>query len=65
MSTRISLTVILLFIIGTTIAVGQHSATEKNVIKTLNALHQAIIDNGSQSVSDLLSASVQIPKFSD
>ncbi|MDX1586350.1 MAG: nuclear transport factor 2 family protein [Balneolaceae bacterium] len=60
MSTRISLTVILLFIIGTTIAVGQHSAPEKNVIKTLNAFHEAIIDNNKQAAKDLLSESVRI-----
>ncbi|MDZ7694981.1 MAG: hypothetical protein U5K69_28340 [Balneolaceae bacterium] len=60
MSTRISLTAILLFIIGTSIAVGQDSATEKNVIKTLNAFHEAIIDNDSQAAKNLLSESVRI-----
>lgn len=60
MSTRISLTAILFFIIGTSISVGQHSATEKNVIKTLDAFHQAIIDNDSQAAQDLLSESVRI-----
>lgn len=60
MSIRILLTPILLFIIGTSIAVGQHSATEKNVIKTLNAFHKAIIENDSQAAKDLLSESVRI-----
>jgi len=60
MSTRISLVAILLFIIGTPIAEGQHSATEKNVIKTLNAFQEAIIDNDSQAAKDLLSESVRI-----
>ena len=60
MSTRISLIAILLFIIGTSIAVGQHSATEKNVIKTLDAFHQAIIDNNSQEANKLLTKSVRI-----
>ncbi len=60
MSNRISLTAILLFIIGTSIAVGQHSATEKKVIQTLNAFHEAIIDNDSQAAKGLLSESVRI-----
>jgi ketosteroid isomerase-like protein len=60
MSTRISLITILLFIIGITTAVGQDSAAEKNVIKTLNAFHEAIIDNNSQSAKKLLSESVRI-----
>ena len=60
MYTRISLTAVLLFIIGTSISVGQPSASEKNVIKTLDAFHQAIIDNDSQSAKSLLSESVRI-----
>lgn len=60
MSTRISLTAILLFIIGTSIAVGQNSAAEKDVIKTLDAFHQAILDNDNQAAKKLLSESVRI-----
>ena len=60
MSTRISYIAILLFIIGTSIAVGQDSTTEKKVIKTLNAFHEAIIDNDSQTAKHLLSKSVRI-----
>lgn len=60
MSTRMSLTAILLFVIGTTIAVGQRSATEKKVIKTLDAFHTAIIDNDSQAAKNLLAESVRI-----
>ena len=60
MFTRISLTAVLLFIIGTSIGVGQDSATEKNVIKALDAFHQAIIDNDSQAAKKLLSESVRI-----
>ncbi|MCW9705759.1 nuclear transport factor 2 family protein [Fodinibius salsisoli] len=60
MSTRISLTAVLLFIIGTSIAVGQNSATEKEVINTLDGFHQAIIDNNSQAAQNLLSESVRI-----
>ena len=60
MFTRISLTAVCLFIIGTSIAIGQDSPTEKNVIKTLDAFHQAIIENDSQAAQDLLSESVRI-----
>lgn len=60
MYTRISLTAVFLFIIGTSISVGQPSASEKNVIKTLDAFHQAIIDNDSQAAKRLLSESVRI-----
>lgn len=60
MFTRISLTAVCLFIIGTSIAIGQDSPTEKNVIKTLDAFHQAIIDNDSQAAQNLLSESVRI-----
>ncbi len=60
MFTRISLTTILLFIIGTSIVVAQHSDAEKNVIRTLNTFHEAIIDNDSQAAKDLLSESVRI-----
>ncbi|TYP93598.1 protein of unknown function (DUF4440) [Fodinibius salinus] len=60
MSTRISLIVILLFIVGTSLAVGQDSATEKKVIKTLDAFHQAIIENDSQTAKHLLSESARI-----
>ena len=60
MSTRISLIAILLCIIGTSIAAGQHSAAEKNVIKTLDTFHQAIVDNDSQAAKNLLSESVRI-----
>jgi len=57
---RISLTAVLLFIIGTSLSVGQPSDSEKNVIKTLDAFHQAIIDNNSQVAQTLLSESVRI-----
>ena len=60
MSTQISLTTILLFLMGTSIAVGQHSATEKNVISTLDTFHQAIVDNDSQAAKKLLSESARI-----
>lgn len=60
MFTRISLTAIFLLLIGTSIAVGQDSSTEKNVIKTLESFHQAIIDNDSQTAKNLLSESVRI-----
>ncbi len=60
MFTRISLTAIFLLLIGTSIAVGQDSSTEKNVIKTLESFHQAIIDNDSQAAKNLLSESVRI-----
>lgn len=60
MFTRISLTAVLLFIIGTSISVSQPSASEKNVIKALDAFHQAIIDNDSQAAKNLLSESVRI-----
>ena len=60
MFTRISLTAALLFIIGTSISVSQPSASEKSVIKTLDAFHQAIIDNDSQTAQNLLSESVRI-----
>ncbi|MDR8391433.1 nuclear transport factor 2 family protein [Aliifodinibius sp. S!AR15-10] len=60
MFTRISLTAVLLFIIGTSIAVGQNSTTEKEVINTLDGFHQAIIDNDSQAAQNLLSESVRI-----
>ena len=60
MYTRISLTAVFLFIIGTSISVGQPSASEKKVIKALDAFHQAIIDNDSQAAKKLLSDSVQI-----
>jgi ketosteroid isomerase-like protein len=60
MYTRISLTAVFLFIIGTSISVGQPSASEKKVIKALDAFHQAIIDNDSQAAKKLLSESVQI-----
>lgn len=60
MSTRISLIAILLFIIEISIAVGQDSAAEKEVIKRLNAFHEAIIDNDSQAAKKLLSESVRV-----
>lgn len=60
MYSRISLAVVFLFIIGTSISVGQPSASEKNVIKTLDAFHQAIIENDSQAAKNLLSESVRI-----
>ncbi len=60
MNIRISLTAVLLFIIGTSISTGQHSATEKNITKTLDAFHQAIIDNDSQAARNLLSETVRI-----
>jgi ketosteroid isomerase-like protein len=60
MSNRISLTAILFFFIGTSIALAQHTATEKKVINTLDAFHQAIVDNDSQVAKDLLSESVRI-----
>ncbi len=60
MNIRISLTAVLLFIIGTSISTGQHSATEKNIIKTLDAFHQAIIDNDSQAARNLLSETARI-----
>ncbi|SHG39625.1 SnoaL-like domain-containing protein [Fodinibius roseus] len=60
MSPRISLTAVLLFIIGTSISVSQPSASEKKVINTLDAFHQAIIDNDSQAAKNLLSESVRI-----
>src|SRR6056297_3263689 len=60
MFTRISLTAALLFIIGTSISVSQSSASGKSVIKTLDAFHQAIIDNDSQTAQNLLSESVRI-----
>lgn len=60
MNIRISLTAVLLFIIGTSISTGQHSATEKNILKTLDAFHQAIIDNDSQAAKNLLSETVRI-----
>ncbi|PAU94292.1 DUF4440 domain-containing protein [Aliifodinibius salipaludis] len=60
MFTRISLAAIFLLIIGTSISVGQPSASEKNVIKALDAFHQAIIDNDSQAAKNLLSESVRI-----
>ncbi|MEL7832852.1 nuclear transport factor 2 family protein [Fodinibius sp. Rm-B-1B1-1] len=60
MFTRISLTAVCLFIIGTSIAIGQDSPTERNVIKTLDAFHQAIIENDSQAAQNLLSESVRI-----
>lgn len=60
MNIRISLTAVLLFIIGTSISTGQHSAKEKNIIKTLDAFHQAIIDNDSQAARNLLSETVRI-----
>ncbi|MFH5886004.1 nuclear transport factor 2 family protein [Halalkalibaculum sp. DA3122] len=60
MLTRISLTAVLLFTIGTSISVSQPSASEKKVIKTLDAFHQAIIDNDSQAGKNLLSESVRI-----
>lgn len=60
MSTRISLTAILLFLAGTSIALGQETTAERNVIKTLDAFHQAIIDNDSQAAKNLLSDSVRI-----
>ncbi|SHF11923.1 hypothetical protein SAMN05443144_105221 [Fodinibius roseus] len=60
MFTRISLTAALLFIIGTSISVSQPSASEKSVIKTLDAFHRAIIDNDSQTAQNLLSESVRI-----
>lgn len=60
MFTRISLTAIFLFIIGISISAGQDSAEEKKVVKTLDAFHQAIIDNDSQAARSLLSESVRI-----
>ncbi|WP_445664337.1 nuclear transport factor 2 family protein [Fodinibius sp. AD559] len=60
MYSRISLAVVFLFIIGTSISVGQPSASEKNIIKTLDAFHQAIIENDSQAAKNLLSESVRI-----
>ena len=60
MFTRISFAAIFLLIIGTSIVVGQDSAAEKKVIKTLEAFHQAIIDNDSQAAKNLLSKSVRI-----
>lgn len=60
MNFRIVLTALLLFIIGISIAEGQHTATEKSVIKTLDTFHQAIIDNDSQAANDLLSETVRI-----
>jgi uncharacterized membrane protein YvbJ len=60
MPTRISLTAVLLFLIGTSISVSQPSVSEKNVIKALDAFHQAIINNDSQTAKNLLSESVRI-----
>jgi ketosteroid isomerase-like protein len=60
MYSRISLAVVFLFIIGISISVGQPSASEKNVIKTLDAFHQAIFENDSQAAKNLLSESVRI-----
>lgn len=60
MYSQISLAAVFLFIIGTSISAGQPSASEKNVIKTLDTFHQAIIDNNTQTARNLLSESVQI-----
>lgn len=60
MITRISLTIAILFMMGTSIALGQTTAAEKNVIKTIDSFHQAIIDNDSQAARSLLSESVRI-----
>ncbi len=60
MYTRILLTAGLLFIIGTSISIGQHSTTEKAVIKTLDSFHKAIVENNSSKADELLSDSARI-----